>query len=161
MTAYGPPHRYALAFISSGSLGLITDESLWRQGLARLHDHLRPGASLLLEMSADSHAPAQAVELPPRTVHVEDGSTITCTASSVSRPDTVCYAGTYTHRQGDRVIATVSETLSLGLYPLDELLAALADSGLTSVQVLRRQELAFLSDSGCVLIDARVAAGAA
>jgi SAM-dependent methyltransferase len=51
------PRRYALAFVAAGSFGLLIDEADSRAGLRRIHDHLLPGARIVVDAETPEAAP--------------------------------------------------------------------------------------------------------
>lgn len=151
------PHRYSLAFIPSGSIGLITGEEELRKVLSRLYAHMLPNGTILLELVNDHRQAVSPAECEPRAVLCADGSSITytCSASRSTGPDTICYSGTYTKRHGARVIETEAEELLLRLYDAEQLSAELASCGFKATTVSGAGELAFLAESGCTLVEAR------
>jgi SAM-dependent methyltransferase len=151
------PHRYSLAFIPSGSIGLITETEALRRALSRIYTHMVPSGTLLLEIASDSRQAITPTDFEPRTVRCADGSSITytCSASNSKRSDTICYSGTYTRRLGDRVIETEVEELVLRLYDAEQLSAELASCGFKTTAVGDQSALAFLAESGCTLVEAR------
>ena len=50
------PRRYALAFIASGSFGLLVDAADYERGLRKLFEHLRPDGSIVLEAETSAAA---------------------------------------------------------------------------------------------------------
>lgn len=150
------PHRYRMAFIPSGSIGLITDEAELHAALSRVCAHLEPDSPLLLEVvdsPSESHGPT---DLEPRAVLCADGSSITytCCASHSTPPGTICYSGTYTRHDGTCVVETEDEELFLRLYDPQELCRMLEDCGFKATAVSDASALPFLSDSGCALVEA-------
>jgi SAM-dependent methyltransferase len=151
------PHRYSMAFIPSGSIGLVTDDEELHKVLSRIHAHLEPGGSLLLELVCDDGQPLSPAVLEPRTVLCPDGSSITytCIASRSTIPDTICYSGTYLRRQGTRTVETEFEELVLRLYDTQRVMAELAACGFEATTVSGASDSAFLAESGCMLVEAR------
>lgn len=152
------PHSYSMAFIPSGSIGLITDEEELSRVFSRIGAHLEPGGLLLLELVSRADLAVSLTASEPRAVQCADGSAITyrCNASRSSRPDTICYAGTYTRHHGTRVVATEAEELLLRLYDPRWVSAELLACGFETTKVSGASELAFLADSGCTLVEARL-----
>jgi hypothetical protein len=151
------PHRYSMAFIPSGSIGLITGEEELHRVLSRICAHLEPNGTLLLELVISAGEAIGLTELEPRAVLCADGSSITykCNASRSTRLDTICYSGTYTRHHGTRVVETEAEELLLRLYDPENISVALANCGLKTTKVSGASELAFLAASGCTLVEAR------
>lgn len=157
VTSLELPHRYSLAFIPSGSIGLITREEELHKALSRIYAHLEPNGSLLLELVNGQDQSDNSIESEPRVVSCANGSSITytCSSSRSTRPDTICYSGTYTRRQGTRVAETEAEELLLRLYDSQKLSAALSNCGFKITATSSASDLAFLAESGCTLIEAR------
>ena len=151
------PSRYAMAFIPSGSIGLITDGEALRRSLTRVHSHLHPGGVLFLEIVDQSETAGVATELEPRTVRCPDGSAITYSCVVSRSPDSgeIRFAGTYTKREGVRVVATEVEEIALRVYGAARLSAELAACGFKSPRIHTASELTFLAESGCTLLEAR------
>ncbi|MBK7974420.1 MAG: class I SAM-dependent methyltransferase [Deltaproteobacteria bacterium] len=72
LEALSLPHRYGLAFIPSGSIGLLTSDDTLLVALARIREHLLPDASLLLEFTEpeDEASTPDLLDLEPRAVPV-------------------------------------------------------------------------------------------
>ena len=153
------PHRYSMAFIPSGSIGLVTDGEELHKVLSRIRAHLEPGGTLLLELVCDYSQRTHPAELEPLTVLCPDGSSITysCISTRSTMPDTICYFGTYLRRQGSRDIETESEKLVLRLYDIPRITAELAVCRFETTRVSGASDLAFLAESGCMLVEARAA----
>lgn len=154
------PHSYSMAFVPSGSIGLVAEEEDFRKALSRIHAHLEPAGSLLLEFVSDDNQFVSPTELEPRAVLCSDGSSITytCIASRSARPDTILYSGTYTRRHGTRVVGTEAEELMLRLYDAQRITAELEACGFSATKVSTASELAFLAEGGCTLVEARASA---
>lgn len=150
------PHRYSLAFIPSGSIGLITQPAELRLALSRLRSHLEPNGRLFLELAADDGVPQSATPLDPRTVQGPDGTSITysCTVLPSADPDTMRFSGTYTKWEGDRVLGTEEEELLFRLYRPEMVLAELVLCGFGSSSISTASDRPFLAESGCTLIEA-------
>lgn len=154
------PHRYAMAFVPSGSIGLLTDDDELRRALWRIHAHLEPGGTLLMELFCIDGPSVYPAELKPRTVLCPDGSSITytCIASRSTTPDTICYSGTYSRHQGAHTVDTEAEELVLRLYDSRRIIAELAACGFKATTVSGASDLAFLAGSGCTLVEAHTEA---
>lgn len=159
--SFSLPHRYALAFVPSGSFGFVAGDDALRRALVRLRDHLTPGGTLLVEVVPDDDAPAYTEAMAPREVTCPDGSTIRY-GGRVTRgrdPAALRIEGVYEQRRGDTTIATEHETLLLRLHRPTELVGTLLACGFASAQVHGAPHApAFVTDGGCVLVEARTAA---
>jgi SAM-dependent methyltransferase len=151
------PHRYSMAFIPSGSIGLVTDGEELHKVLSRICSHLEPSGILLLELVSRSDLAAGLTESEPRTVKCLDGSFITyrCNASRSIRPDTICYSGEYTRHDGSRIVETEAEELLLRQYDPQWVSEQLLACGFKTTKVSGASELAFLAESDCTLVEAR------
>jgi hypothetical protein len=155
LEALSLPYTYTLAFIPSGSIGLLpTDEALLRS-LSRLRSHLQPGASLLLEFS-EMPAISDCVELAPRAVQSSDGTVITytCSAHRVSPSGSTLFRGKYTKTKNELVIATEDEALTVRSFSPSQFASLLLRSGFATSTFYTAKELPFLRESGCVLVEA-------
>lgn len=157
LTALQLAHRYAMVFVPSGSIGLITDEHELRLALTRMRAHMAAGAKLFLELAAPEPAPSQPVASEPRTVACPDGTSITyaCTVSAAAVPDAICFSGRYDQFAGTRLIATEHEELMLRMYAVGQVVDALARCGFGAISACTSAERPFLDDSGCTLVEAR------
>ena len=113
------PHRYSMAFIPSGSIGLVTDEGDLRTVFSRIRAHMEPGATLLLELESDDDQTGSSAEPEPRTVTCADGSSITYTCIASRTGDTVCFSGNIRQatwephrRDGDRGVSAAAVQLA-------------------------------------------------
>jgi len=151
------PHRYSMAFIPSGSIGLVTDEGDLRTVFSRLRAHMEPGATLLLELASVDDQTGRSAEPECRTVTCADGSSITytCIASRTEPGDTVCFSGTYARRHGSRIVETETEELVLRLYSSQSLEAQLVASGFIPTKSPSPPHAA---ENGCTLVEASVQA---
>ncbi len=149
--------RYALAFVPSGSIGLLDAHAL-QAALACLREHLQPGAPLLLELivASASSAATSETSLAPRRVQDVDGTSITyaCRVRPDAGGQALVYDGCYTRQRDDRVVATECETLRLWLHAPLAMLERLAGVGFEAGAVLPRA-YSGLEHSGCVLVEAR------
>ena len=157
LVALDLPHKYAMAFVPSGSIGLVTDDEDLRRAFARLRAHLEGNGTLLLEIEESDGSIDGAIQPGPRTVTCGDGTTITytCVASPSQKAGIVCFAGKYEKRLGTRIVATETEDLLLRAYSAEDIVSALADCGFGSSKVFSQSELPFLVGTGCRLVEAR------
>lgn len=152
------PHRYAMAFIPSGSIALVSSDADLRAGLERLRDHLEPGASLLLELpQSDPGDGTETADLDPRSVECEDGTRITyrCRAMRVRDPAGTRFLGVYAHLRGSEVLATEHEELLLRDHAPGAFIALLRDCGYVEARCRPAGDPAFAARSGCLLVEAR------
>lgn len=149
------PHRYSMAFIPSGSIGLVTDEGALRTVFSRLRAHMEPGATLLLELDSVDDQIGKSAEPECRTVTCADGSSITHTCIASRSGDTVCSSGTYARRHGSRIVETETEELVLRLYSSQSLEEHLVASGFNPTQSPSPPHVA---ENGCTLVEASVQA---
>lgn len=151
------PHRYSMALIPAGSIGLITRGEELRAALARLRAHLQSKGTVLLEFPVDDGNLVGSTEFAPKTVYCSDGSELlyTCIATRAANSRTIRFAGTYTHRQGNRIGETEVEEITLRLYDSQSAFAALATCGFVPSHAWNAVDLAFLAESGNMLIEAR------
>jgi len=153
------PHRYDLAFVPSGSLGLIHQTGSLRACLGRLRRHLRPNAILLIELVDSQAFGAGSDDLGARSVETGDGGSI-CYAWRSTRDwdnGTVCYDGRYQLRQGETVLAEESEQLVLKMYASPEFLYELRLAGFADARVVPiTDDTAWLRESGCSLYECTV-----
>lgn len=107
------PRRYGLAFIPSGSLGLIHRTAGLRASLSRLRRHLCPSATLFLEMMVAESFELGSAGAGARSVDTGDGRSIRYAWRSTSDPGrrTVHYDSRYQLREADRVLVEESERL--------------------------------------------------
>jgi SAM-dependent methyltransferase len=70
------PRRYALAFVTAGSFGLLRDGTDSRRTLEKLRDHLGPGGLLVVDVETVLGAPRQSGEWVGRWWNRPDGATI-------------------------------------------------------------------------------------
>jgi hypothetical protein len=148
--------RFALAFVPSGSIGLLEASALGL-ALARLREHLLPGAALLLELIDDDGASVTTEqEMPARSVRVDEASSITyeCRVRPAADGGALDYCGRYRLQRGGQVLAQEDEVLRLWRYRPEVLRAWLRGAGFESV-VVHRDAYPSLAQDGCVLVEAR------
>lgn len=146
-------HRYSMAFVPAGSIGLLAADGALRCALSALRRHLEPGARLYLEL-ADVDDDAGESRPPPRVVRGARGETIgyDCIVSRRRDPDALVFAGTYEKREGERLVAREEETLVLRRFRIDEIVASLAAAGFGDARVVGAGDLSWLADGGCTLV---------
>lgn len=153
------PHRYNLAFVPSGSIGLLTTDEALHAAISRLRTHLEPGATLLLEFTdfrdhADAFGPRSS---EPRTVSCPDGSVIAYTSSAHRMNDrrATLVRGRYEKTVNHRLICSEDEVLVVRSYAAEWLCSLLRVCGFENTHCSTSQDLPFLHESGCALIEAR------
>ncbi len=158
LEALSLPYTYSLAFIPSGSIGLLPTDQALLAALTRLRKHMQPGATLLLEFAEPDDEPdtPSYIELAPRAVQASDGTVITysCSAQRLETSGSTLFRGRYTKTNGDRVIGTEDEDLTLRSFSTTQLTDLLQRSGFTTSTFYTAKELSFLQEGGCVLVEA-------
>lgn len=158
LEALSLPKRYGLAFIPSGSIGLLTGDGALHAALSRIREHLLPGAPLLLEFAEledAAHTP-DLLELEPRAVQCPDGGVITYTSMAQGLDASGCtlFRGKYVKSMNDEVIGTEDEDLTLRSHIPAQLCKLLRDGGFEDSTCYTSEDLPFLHESGCVLVEA-------
>jgi SAM-dependent methyltransferase len=158
LEALSLPYSYSLAFIPSGSIGLLTTDKALFAALTRLREHLLPGATLLLEFTEPDNEPStpDQTELAPRTVDCFDGAVITytCCAHRQESSGSTLFRGKYVKSLNDRVIGTEDEDLTVRSFSPAQLSTLLRDCGCANSTFHTSKELPFLREGGCVLVEA-------
>lgn len=148
------PRKYRMAFVPSGSIGLLTDTAL-PSVLRQIKRHLEPGAVLLLEVVCSTDNEGGAGDSEPRVVQMDSDTTITyiCRGSLSSDGASIKYDGIYEKRRKSAIVETETESLTLCLYRPQEFAQILVACGFHQVSVLASTEYASLGSSGCALIE--------
>lgn len=155
------PRKYVLAFVPSGSIGLLAEPAL-RAALCRLRQHLEPGASLLIELQ-DPSAGRSCQESPEhRVVPLGEEFSITynCRSELASDGESITYHGRYEKRRGSTLLAIEVESLSLYLHKPRRFAALLAECGFHPVINRGCSQYTSLHASGCILMEAQAGAPA-
>jgi hypothetical protein len=149
------PRKYRLAFVPSGSIGLLADSAL-PSTLRKIKRHLEPGAALLLEVVCFKASEGVAFDSEPRVVQIDSETTITytCRGSLATDGESIKYDGIYEKRRNAVIVETETETLSLLLHKPARYTELLVACGFSRVSVLASREYPSLGNSGCVLIEA-------
>lgn len=156
------PQQYGLAFIPAGSLGLIHQIASLRTCLLRLRQHLRSGATLLVEFMDVGAVDSDADESGSRSVDSEEGRSIHYAWRSTRNQNdrTVHYDSRYQLREGDTVLAEESENLVLKMYTSQEVLHELHLAGFSGARALpSTDDTSWLRASGCALYECEVRGG--
>lgn len=155
------PHRFRMAFIPSGSIGLLSSDQALQLGLVQLRRHLEPGSELLLEIISfsdeDASDPTAERDVECRSVRVDDERTIIfrCTEMPSADPRAVHLSGRYEEMRGDEVISSETESIRLRKHSAQEMRALLDAAGYVHSRVFDGDELTWLRESGCLLVQAR------
>ncbi len=153
------PKLYGLAFIPSGSLGLIHRQSSLRSCLKGLRRHLSSDASLLIELVDADASDSEDNDSGSRSVDLSGDRKITYAWRSTFRRDdrTLHFDSRYQLREADAVLAEESEALSLRLYTSQEIVDELSRAGFSNARKLpTTDETTWLRESGCSLFECNV-----
>lgn len=153
------PRRYGLAFVPSGSLGLIHPRASIRVCLRALRRHLGPDATLLIELVDKGPYEAHADDSGSRSVDVEGGGRIDYKWRATRDPssDAVHFDSRYQLHDADRMLAEESEEIVLTLYSAEDLLGELHLAGFSGAhRVPVTAGMSWLSESGCSLYECKV-----
>lgn len=162
LDALSLPRRYGLAFIPSGSLGLIPTKEAFRASLRALRRHLARGATLLVELVDEVAFGAESGAEGSRAVVVEGGVGIHYAWRMTRDPgsDTVHWSGRYQRCDAGSVLAEESEEIVLRLYGAREFLAELQSAGFVNARIVEATDaMAWLRESGCTLYACEAPAG--
>ncbi len=149
------PRLYGMSFIPAGSIGLVAKTDGLENGLRRLHGHLLPGASLLLEMILAEEIDERGEEFPARVVTDKDGSTISyeCRTTPDSSSRTVAFHGLYQRHRGGEVLVEEREELTLRVHRKEEFTKLVRDCGFAKVvELVPSGNGDWLKDGGCTLL---------
>jgi len=158
------PHRYSLAFVPSGSLGLIQPRDSLRACLRGLLRHFGPNAILLVELVDPEAFEAGSNDGGSRSVETGGGGSICYTWRSTCNRNngTVNYESRYQLREADTILADESEQLVLSMYAASEFLHELRLAGFSNARVMpTTDETGWLRESGCSLYECTVPGGSA
>ena len=161
LEALSLPRQYRLAFIPSGSIGLIHRKEAFCAGLRALRRHLSPGATLFIEL-VDRAALEAEPTAGSRSVSFEDDSRIHYDWQTMRDPgdDTVCWSGRYQLRRAGYVLAEEVEEIVLKMYDVADFLDELHLAGFSGAQALHATaEMLWLRDSGCSLYECKTSGG--
>lgn len=149
------PGRYRMAFVPSGSIGLLESNRL-RGALASVLHHLEPGAPLLLELAVfgDGQDGEEAQE--PRVVQIDAATRIVyrCHARLSGERDSIHYDGRYEKWRNAALLAVEEESLVLWKREPVAFLQLLRDCGYVRAHVVDGDPYASLRASGCLLVEA-------
>ena len=156
------PRRYSMAFIPSGSLGLIHQRRSLRACLRRLHRHLNPSARLFVEVVDAASFGSGSSAFGSSSVIAQEGKSIsyewrtTCDKSS----RTIRYDSRYELREGSSALAEESEQLVIKMYSSQEVINELRLAGFSAPHVVHsKDETSWLRESGCSLYECTVPSG--
>jgi SAM-dependent methyltransferase len=151
------PRRYRMAFVPSGSIGLLERDSL-QNALSSVLHHLEPGAPLLLELLIavfDGGVDGEG-SLDHRVVPVDEETRIvySCTARLSGEQDSIHYMGRYEKWRNAELLAVEEETLVLWKREPAAFLQVLHDCGYVQAHIVEGEPYASLRASGSLLVEA-------
>jgi hypothetical protein len=152
------PMRYGLIFIPAGSMGLICEADALARSLRRLHEHMLPGASLLIELVDKDREAGTEFQSGERRVESGDGSAIryAWTSRFIASASVVEYSSAYQLHSGGAIVEEEEEHIRLRLHSNAQFSSLLSEAGFGDVEVYDQLEDGqWLDDSGCVLFRAR------
>lgn len=149
------PRKYQMAFVPSGSIGLLAEPAL-SAALRRINGHLEPGASLLIELVDPNAGEVITDRVEQRVVQLDAELSITYVARGQLAADgaSIAYEGRYEKRRDSTLVASEAETLTLNLHAPGWFAAMLTTCGFHPVIHHRSTAYASLGSSGCVLLEA-------
>lgn len=149
------PRRYRMAFVPSGSIGLLECDGL-KKALFSVLRHLEPGAPLLLELAIFDGGVDREKGLDPRIVQIDQETLIVyrCTARLSSGRDSIHYNGSYEKWRNAELLAVEEEALVLWKREPAAFLQVLRDCGYVRARVVEDEVYASLRGSGCLLVEA-------
>jgi len=154
------PRLYRMAFVPSGSIGLLHPDAI-QGALISLRSSLSRGSVLLLELVQFSQAEEYEREEEPRAVQVDEQTTLlyTCRKRMPADLQSIELEGRYDKRRNSRVIATETEYLRLWRHEPQEFLQLLGSSGFAEARVVNDEAAyASLAANGCILVEAHTEA---
>jgi hypothetical protein len=152
------PTRYGLVFIPAGSIGLICEGDALARSLRRLHEHMLPGASLLIELVDKDRETGTQFQSGERRVESADGSAIryAWTSRFVETTSVVEYSSVYELHSGGAIVEEEEEEIQLRLHSNAQFSSLLSEAGFVDVSVCDRLlNEQWLDEGGCVLFRAR------
>ena len=152
------PTRYGLIFIPAGSIGLICEGDALALSLRRLHEHMLPGAPLLIELVDKDRETSAEVQSGERRVESADGSAIryAWTSRLDESASVVEYSSVYELHTGGAPVAREVEQIRLQLHSNAQFASLLSEAGFGDVEVYDQfKDAQWLDEGGCVLFRAR------
>ena len=151
------PRLYRMAFIPSGSIGLISSDDDLAMELIAMRRHHLGGAPLLLELADMSDGQFLQSQPLPRIVRCDERTTIaySCRITHASVRSSMLFMGLYEKQHDTRLVAREKEEIVLRLHRLEDFLLLLARCGYSRTQVLASIAYAGLGMSGCTLLEGR------
>lgn len=152
------PTRYGLIFIPAGSIGLIDQDAALLASLRRLHEHMLPGALLLIELVDKDQAIRTELQSGERSVESADGSAIryAWTSRFVESASVVAFSSAYELFSGDVLVDMEQEEVQLKLHSNAQFASLVSEAGFVDVGVHDQFEnRKWLHESGCVLFRAK------
>jgi SAM-dependent methyltransferase len=153
------PRQYGMAFVPSGSIGLLENTAL-NKALLSLRRHLAPGAALLLEIVIAGGTDESEGILDSRFVQIDEETRIVycCQANPSANGDSIHYDGRYEKWQHNELLAVELESLVLWKHEPAAFLQLLRNCGYVRAQIVEGDPYGSLRGSGCVAIEAYVGA---
>ncbi len=149
-----------MAFVPSGSIGLLHPEALQR-ALISLRSSLSRGSVLLLELVQCNETEEYEREEEARTVRIDEETTLlySCHRRLSGDHKSIEYEGRYEKRHNSEVVATETEFLRLWRHERQEFLRLLGTSGYAGARVVNDgAAYASLGANGCFLVEAHTEA---
>jgi len=150
------PRRYRMAFVPSGSIGLLHPGAL-QGALISLRNSLSRGSVLLLELVQFSETEESEREEEPRAVQIDEETTIlySCHTRMSGDHKSIEYEGRYEKLHNSEVVGTETEFLRLWKHERQEFLQLLGTSGYATARVVEDgAAYASLGANGCFLVEA-------
>jgi hypothetical protein len=152
------PTRYGLIFVPAGSIGLICEGDALARSLRRLHEHMLPGASLLIELVDKDRETSAGFQSGERRVESADDSAIryAWTSRFIASASVVEYSSVYALHSGGAIVEEEAEEIRLQLHTNAQFSSLLSEAGFVDVGVCDQLENGqWLDEGGCVLFRAR------
>lgn len=132
------PRRYALVFVPSGSIGLISRRDELMAGLRKIREHMLSGAKLILEIELPISKESHSVPYGGRWLKRPDGATLLLTW--LGQYDAAERLSSNLHRyeviEHGRIVACEIEDFTVRMYDSAEFCDILATAGFTGMREL-------------------------
>jgi SAM-dependent methyltransferase len=153
------PRQYGMAFVPSGSMGLLEPPAL-NNALLSLRRHLAPGAALLLEIMTFDDTNVDQESLDARIVQIDKATRIVyrCQANASGNGDSIRYDGRYEKWHHNELLEVELESLVLWKHEPAAFLQLLRDCGYVRQHIVEPEPYGSLRGSGCVAFEAFVGA---
>ena len=149
------PRRYRMAFVPSGSIGLLECDGL-KNALSSVRQYLEPGAPLLLELAIFGDGSDGEGSADPRVVQIDEETRIVyrCNARLPEERDSIHYDGHYEKWRNAELLAVEEESLVLWKHETAAFLQVLHHCGYVRAHIVEGTPYASLQASGCLLVEA-------